>query len=202
MAEADLDALLKRMPEIAEAINRFTSEAIQHEALVAMLRAFSGTAIVDPPKATKSEAQTLLEENNAPETTPKSNVGVTDNKAKRKRASSGSGFSMIKGLDLNPKGKKSFSEFIADKQVTANLDKITLITYYLAEIKEEPEISSDMIGTTFRMTPGWPEPGNLIQAIRDTSHRKGAIDTSSFKDIKLTPQGRNFVEITLPAKQK
>jgi hypothetical protein len=42
MAESELDALLARMPDIALAVNSFTSEAVQQTALAALIAAFSG----------------------------------------------------------------------------------------------------------------------------------------------------------------
>jgi hypothetical protein len=42
MAQGELDALLGRMGAIAEAVNAFSSEAVQHEAFSALIAAFHG----------------------------------------------------------------------------------------------------------------------------------------------------------------
>ena len=44
MSQEDLDALLSRMADIAEAVNKFTSETIQQEAFKALIDAYGGSS--------------------------------------------------------------------------------------------------------------------------------------------------------------
>ena len=48
----------------------------------------------------------------------------------------------------------------------------------------------------------WRLPADLDNTLRYTACDKGWLDTSSMMDIKLTPEGENFVEFDLPQKSK
>jgi hypothetical protein len=42
-------------------------------------------------------------------------------------------------------------------------------------------------------------PVDIAQAVRNTSNRKGWLDSSDAEDLKVTTSGENFVEHDLPA---
>lgn len=210
MSTEDLEVLLKRMPEIAAAVNGFTSEAIQQEAFAALIAAYNGKhhsrhrppqvneVPVDDMRVGEGSAAETAEGNGSPpgESRPK--------KAKRQNGSSsrGENFKLVKDLDLHPSGKTSFETFVEEKQPKTNEDKYAITVYWLQHVAELPAVTVDHIGTIFRFTKGWREPGDLIAGLRMCSSRKGTIDTSKYDDIKTTPRGRNFVEHDLPASEK
>ncbi|RUX73898.1 hypothetical protein EN925_15050 [Mesorhizobium sp. M7A.F.Ca.US.006.04.2.1] len=71
MAETELDSLLERMPEIAKAVNSFTSEVVQQTAFEALIAAFTGN---DPKPRNESQGAPEAATSNAGgEKTKKSN---------------------------------------------------------------------------------------------------------------------------------
>jgi hypothetical protein len=108
----------------------------------------------------------------------------------------------VKDLNLRPDGKESFVDFIARKQPKSNEDKFPVVVFWLHEILGISPVNINHIGTIFRMTDGWREPADLPTAISVTASRKATLNVSDTQDIKLTPQGRNFVEYDLPPKSK
>lgn len=205
MSEENLDDLLKRMPEIATAVNGFTSETIQQEAFAALMRAYTGkhhsaTKLIPQDVSLVEEVTSTDALNGSAE--PK----LLERRAKKtSRKPNGSGarenFRMVRDLDLKPTGKISFEEFAAEKQPKSNEDKYAVAVYWLEEIAERPAISAHHVGTIFRLMK-WREPGALMAGLSMTSSRKATIDCSNADEIKITPQGRNFVLHDLPSKPK
>lgn len=107
--------------------------------------------------------------------------------------------SIIKDLNLRPNGKKDFPSFVAEKQPTDNYEKCTVAVYYLNQELGLESVSVDHVFTCYKAV-GWRLPASLQNALALTSHRKGWLDTSDFKNIKLTTHGENFVEHDLPHK--
>jgi len=189
MANDDFEVLLKRMPEIAEAVNSFSSETIQREAFQALVASFGHPV---------SPSQQRGAEHRAPAASPEKKP--TPGKARK--LSGPYVPKLIKDLDLAPKGKKSFRSFIEEKQPQSNEDKYAVVVYYLQHELEIAPVTLDHIGTVFRLTAGWKEPTNLRSGVTTAASRKGTIDSRNFDDIKTTPHGRNFVEHELPPKKK
>lgn len=190
MAKDEFDALLARMPEIAEAVNAFTSESIQQEALQALVASFGGPATSRRgPKG-------------APGNRPPEKPG-TGKKTKRKPSSGKGGYrpKFISDLDLAPKGKKPFREFIDEKQPKDNQERYAVIVYYLQHELSVAPITLDHVATVFRLAPGLKEPKNVRSGVTTAASRRGMIDTKDIKDIKTTPHGRNFVQHDLPPKK-
>ncbi len=201
MAQEDLDALLMRMGAIAEAVNAFNSEAVQHEAFSVLMAAFE-----DKQHGAKHRAATEPDQQrtdpSCAETPVPGKPATNSAKSKRGSKASRSEWTMVKDLNLTPLGKQSFNAFIEEKKPRSNEDKYPVVVYYLSEIMREHKININQIGTVFRITKSWKEPTNLVVGLQVTSSRKGTIDTTSYDDIKITPTGRNFVEHELPPKAK
>jgi hypothetical protein len=107
--------------------------------------------------------------------------------------------SIIKDLNLRPNGKKDFPSFVAEKQPADNYEKCTVAVYYLNQELGLESVSIDHVFTCYKAL-GWRLPSSLHNSLALTSHRKGWLDTSDFKNIKLTTHGENFVEHDLPHK--
>jgi hypothetical protein len=188
MAENELNDLMKRMGEIAKAVNAFKSEAVQQTAFAALIDAFNGSdARDDTLGETAGESKKADGKKAAP---VKSKTGTSKGKTK-----------VDSEVNLRPQGKKSFVDFIAEKKPSSNQDKFAVVVFYLEQIAQIPAVSLAHIGFVFRVTPGWREPANLDVAVRVAATRKATIDVSDANDIKTTPQGRNFVEHDLPEKE-
>jgi hypothetical protein len=205
VATEELDALLDRMPKIAEAVNSFSSEAVQQEAFHALVSAFSGKHIRHAVSPSASIAEGAEQ---APEPPPASDGRESDNKAsttngKKKKSSGSKGVSwtFVKGLDLNPVGKESFRDYLEKKSPKSDQDLYPVIVHYLLDVGEVVgQVSLNEIGSTIRLA-GLKEPTNLASGVGNASTRKGTLDLSSYTDIKLTPKGRNFVLHELPQKK-
>jgi hypothetical protein len=206
MAQDDLDALLARMDAIAKAANAFSSETLQKEAFAAMIAAFEGrrlTAQQDPAPHVPPEPH--RSEPVHPEATDtQQHIPAGEKAAKTKKPSKDVRFEwkMVKDLDLHPKGKPSFDEFVEDKKPSSNEDKYVVVVYYLKEILGTQSATIHQVGTVFRLMKTWKVPTDVANGLRVAAYRKGTLDTTNYEDIKLTPAGLNFVEHDLPPKLK
>jgi hypothetical protein len=48
----------------------------------------------------------------------------------------------------------------------------------------------------------WKLPGDLRNSLQKVAYMKGWLDTKDTDDIRLTPQGLNFVDLDLPRSGK
>lgn len=202
MADSEFDDLMRRMPEIANAVNTFKSEAVQREAFLALVASFSGG------QAREKTPGTLGTSVGAPSDGGAGSAGAGDVNGERRQTVRRKGDRtryaprLLKDLDLAPAGKKSFQQFIDEKQPKSNEDKYAVAVYYLQHELGISPITLDHVASVFRMTSGWKEPANLLSGITTAASRKGTIDTKNFNDLTTTPRGRNFVEHELPPKGK
>lgn len=207
MEDKGFESLIKRFADIAAAVNKFSSEAIQREAFSVLVNALLGKSVGQLGSA-DSETQAELEPDNgrAPaERVPdrKTESEVVGGGRRRKAAVGNSNdFKLVRDLDLRPTGKQSFADFAKEKAPSSNQDKYAAILYYLERILGLEKITLNHIGTVFRETTTWRDPGNIKAGVSVTAARKNTINTSDYNDLKLTPKGRNFVEHDLPAPAK
>lgn len=194
----EFDDLLGEIPKIAEAVNRFDSEAVQAEVFDALLRAWAGEA-AQPAKERKSKPvnkkKSRSKEKNETEastqgTEPTSGKKTSGKKKKRKRSKRS--YSIVAELDLRPDEEESFKEFIGKRTFSTHLDKVVLATYYLEKVLRLSPVSVDHVFTVFR-TEGWKLPSNLQNTVSKTGV-KDWIDSSSFDDLQVLPPGLNYVE--------
>lgn len=210
MGKAELDILLSRMPEIADAVNAFTSEAIQREVFTALIAAYSGTSPSPASSSSASESEPTKskatpEASVTSESQSDSGASQTAKQTKQRKPSNGGnsiGFRFNRDLDLRPEGKQSMADFVAEKAPSSNEDKYALAVYYLEHILEVSAVTPDLVGSVFRLVQGWREPTDVKAGLRVTSNRKGTIVTADMDNIRTTAQGRNFVEHDLPRPEK
>jgi len=196
MTDQEFEAVLKRMPRIAEAVNAFNSEAVQTQAFDALLKALGADTACEMSGRASNEAHV------PPVAIEPSAAKGSEPKVRHRKREGGGNFKVIKELDLRPQGKVSFEDFVADKQPATNEERYAVAVYYLEQILGVPSVTENHVGTVFRLTQTWREPSALAAALRMTATRKGTIDTSDHNNIRTTPTGRNFVEHDLPAKPK
>ena len=192
MSDQNFESLLKRMADIAPAVNAFTSEAVQKEAFTALLGALGGDRSYIG-SATVGDAAPEVGRSNA------GNGAAPRARLKRQRAPrSRSDVRVIKDLNLRPDGKPSFSDFATQKAPKTNEEKYAVAVYYLEQILGLSAVTDAHVSTVFRLTDGWREPKDVAAGLRKTAERKATIDTSDLDAIKTTPHGRNLVQHDLP----
>ncbi len=109
--------------------------------------------------------------------------------------------SIVKSLNLNPKGKKPFLEFVKEKQPESDQEKCVLSVYHMQHNLELTNIDSNHVYTCYKIMK-WRVPADLENTLRVTASQKGWIDTSNLKDIKTSTHGDNLVEQDLPSSKK
>jgi hypothetical protein len=208
MGEEDLGILLAKMPEMAKAVNAFTSDAVQSEAFRELVDALRGEA---PTGRSRADRGTPFHEGdgNVPAEKPRSSratkrtTGASgEDGGKRTRRARAAAPRMLHDVDLAPKGKESFTAFVAEKQPKSINEKCLVAVYYLEQIAGIKGITASHVFTCFRSAPGWKLPSDFDNALQTTKSRKSWIDTSNMEDIKTFPVGVNYVEHELPHKSK
>lgn len=115
----------------------------------------------------------------------------------RSKTSSGASPSIVRDLNLKPKGKDSFDKFAAQKKPTSNLHKCVLAVYYLNHELDLAAITVDHVYTCFKHMQ-WRVPSSLANTMAYAASVYGWLDTRNMADIKMTTIGENLVEHDLP----
>ncbi len=121
-------------------------------------------------------------------------------KAKTKKSGK-TGYSVVKNLNLKPKGKKSFSDFSEEKSPRSIKEKCVVCVYYLVNILKSKQNGINHVYTCFKNNRKWRIPKNLINMLHQAAS-EGWLDTQNQDDIKITPIGDNLIELDLPRKEK
>jgi hypothetical protein len=108
---------------------------------------------------------------------------------------------IVKDLDLRPKGKKSFADFSDEKKPTSQYEQCAVAVYYLRQELGLTAVSTNHVYTCFKLMK-WRIPSDLPNRLRYAASQFGWFDTSNAQDIKITPMGENLVEHDLPSKSK
>ncbi len=118
----------------------------------------------------------------------------------RAKASSTASLSIVRDLNLKPKGKDSFDQFATKKNPDSNQHKCVVAVYYLRHELNLTLITVDHVYTCFKHMQ-WRVPTSLANTMAYVSSVHGWLDTRSMGDIKLTTIGENLVEHDLPSKK-
>ncbi|MDO9166741.1 MAG: hypothetical protein Q7U13_11605 [Rhodoferax sp.] len=125
---------------------------------------------------------------------------VNQKSSGKKRSNSGSPQpSMVKDLDLSGKARnvERLKDFHASFTINSNLERNLVFIYYLQHRIEVSPITPDHVFTCYRDV-GVKVPAALVQSLRDTSNRRGWLDTANTNDLKVTTPGMNHLEHDLP----
>jgi len=112
---------------------------------------------------------------------------VSKSKTKPKRPS------IVKNLNLHPKGKQSFKEFFQEKKPKVGDQTYAVCVYYLEKILNVKGINQNHIYTCMKEVKR-SIAKNLENALFVTACRYGSIDTSELSNITITVPGENLVE--------
>lgn len=203
MGVNELDELLKRMPDIAKAVNAFTSEAVQERAFATLVGSFGS----DDAGEDADEQRETGAESPTPGATPprksraaKKAASRTSKAASSGRKHTGSAPKMVHDLNLRPSGKDSLKKFAAEKAPKSQDEKNAVILYYLKEVLGIAKVTADHVFTAYRemKDEGWKTPSNVRNSLQVTKSTKGWVDTSDMDDISMPIAGTNMVEHDLP----
>lgn len=194
----ELDELLGKMPAIAKAVADFP-EAVQQSAFDALMAAATGrTSPSAAPTPAQSRSKTRSRRAN---TAGKKKASTTEKVGAKSRRVAASQPKVVKELDLRPKGKTSFRDFVAAKNPMNNHDKHAVVIYYLSNEAGLPNVTSDHVFTAWREM-NWRLPPDFNQSLRLTASKKRYLDTSNSEDLRLLSTGVNRVEHDLPIQLK
>lgn len=187
MSEKSFEKLLQAMPNIAKAVNTFTSDSVQQKAFSILMDSFGVVVEIEEPDDEVHDKSKPKKTS----TQPRVSKGSKQRKAQ-------SGPPKLKAdLNLRPKGKKSLKEFVAEKKPQTNEERFAVIIYYLQKTLGEKAIGRDHVHTGFKEL-GVKAPIQIDAALGMAANRKGWINTSGGSDLKMTVHGENFVEHDLP----
>jgi hypothetical protein len=127
---------------------------------------------------------------------PKVPLGKPKGKSRPKTGSAGSP-SIVRDLNLKPKGKDSFDQFAAKKNPGSNQQKCVVAVYYLQHELGLSSITADHVYTCFKHMQ-WRVPSSLANTMAYVASVHGWLDTRNMADVKLTTIGENLVDHDLP----
>lgn len=204
MPDRQLDGLLKRMPEIAEAVGRFESDAIQARVLEALLSAYSsetparngsGTADTSPPEAAGSGDGPPVDASEAPSEVKKASYKKPGSRSPKSKQS----FTIDKDLDLVRGASQSLKDFSDSKSPSTVLEKVLVSVYWLTRVREGGTASIDQLYTCFKHM-SWALPSDFVNTVQQAG-TEGWLDSKKCDDLKVVVSGENHVEHSMPVKK-
>ena len=193
---SSLDSLLAKMPQIAEAVSKFP-ENVQQQAFDALMAAATGGSS-SPHRKEPSSRDPGASSSRTGSARKRNANGEAEPPKRRRRAGTPT---ELRDLDLAPKGKKSFKDFVEEKQPRAQDDMNAVSVYYLIEVLKVGPVTFNHVYTCYREVK-MRTPTNLPNSLALTASRKGYLDTAETDNIAMTPRGRNYVEYDLPPKKE
>ncbi len=198
MADEEFEALLARLPEMAKAVNAFTAPEIQRAAFEALLAALTDDSPGSSPLREGSDTATGNKPpaNRPRKTAPARKTATVDpTKPRSKRAAPTGPFKVDKELNLVPKGKRSFKDFVAVTQPKNQVEQCLVAAYWLTHEVGEESTTGDRVFTCFR-DAAWPIPANLSNKL-SVAGTKNYLSSTKRDDIRVSINGVNFVEHTM-----
>ncbi len=183
--EARFDKLLLSLPDVAKAVNAFSSESAQLRVLEALLSAAGGTPEGETTPARPRPA--TPEPARGPQAKTKLASGKKDPDPK-----------LIPTLNLRPSGKTALRAFVESKAPATNEELYAVIIYYLEQELQIETITIDHVFTSLKELKRKIST-RLRTVLSNSARSKGWIDTSQ-NSLRTTINGQNLVEHDLPAK--
>lgn len=193
------EPLIAAMPRMAKAVNAFP-EGVQQSAFEALMAAFhEGAAAPSRTRPTTDDQLKPPKRTSARRSRKLKPTKDGNGESAPRRASTGT--TLLKELDLTPKGKQTFKAFVAEKQPQSQHDKNLVSVYYLLEIAGIDKVSMDHVFTCYRDSR-WPLPkSGIAVSMRLTANKTRWLDTADSFGITITPAGHNRIEQELPIKK-
>ncbi|MER6813436.1 hypothetical protein ABT299_29555 [Spirillospora sp. NPDC000708] len=213
MPNDDFQELLAVMPDIAEAVNAFNSEAAQVTALKALIQtarngsdrpSLTTTTPVAPPNLSpeRPSAQREIEASSTVPVLPPAPSGDEDSRVgpaarKPRKSSAKKNITVVRGLNFAPDGKQSLTDIVAQKQPRTVFEKNLVACYYLQHIMDLEGITVGHVLAVYQAC-SWVSPSSPDVSLRKTASTCGWIDTRNSKDIKVLWAGENHLESKMP----
>jgi len=201
------ERLIAQMPEIAEAVNAFTSEQVQQQAFHALIKALGGPSASVRDEEEEPVAEPEDEEAGSSPSAPKRSRrvsgknGATASGAGRERRRKLAAPKVSADLNLRPADKRSFADFAEEKKPATTADKNVVAVYYLLRVIGRDKVSVDDVYSCYK-DRAWRVPNNLYNNLQVTASLHRWINTAKSDDIQLNVPGENHVEHDLPPKPK
>lgn len=203
--------LLAVMPEIAEAINIFDSEAAQLKALEVLIQAVVTDKGISPPGPSKST--TVLTSSRPPEygsdqaiivsSTPRAELesgtaASTSKIRKPRRGATKKSFNIVRNLNFAPEGKQSLADFVSTKKPRTKHEMNLAACYYLKEMMEIEGITVGHVLAVYQAC-SWSASPQPDTSLRKTASQMGWIDTANGNDMKVAWSGENYIQTKMPS---
>lgn len=102
-------------------------------------------------------------------------------------------YSVVTSLNLSPTGKDSLKDFLSRRNLKSAMDLNTAFVYYLEKIIGCTTITPNHVYTCYKHA-NIKYPSKLRQSLTDTKRRKAWIETADMENIKIAPNGENYIE--------
>jgi hypothetical protein len=199
VTEDKFERLLGRLPEIAQAINAFSSETVQQRAFDALIEALSRDRAPAAPSSADEQAPPESPAEGAQETPAASGASTTPavtRRVRRRRADKKT-FTAIRNLNFRPEGKESLRDFAASKRPRTLMEKNLLAVYYLEHMMEVSEVAVGHVLSVYKEL-GWKPPSTPDNSLAVVASMEQWLDTRNMESIKTTHSGRSYVEHDMP----
>ena len=155
-AVPDLKEIFKQAADIAQQVPENMQEAAFNRELNVLL----GETEVE--QASDQATPTIIQQKNSKVTKKKPKVKST--KAKKTKAT----HSVVKDLNLRPKDKRSFNDFVNEKSPASIKEKCTTSIYYLCHELNEKQVGIDHVYTCFKNVK-WSIPKDLKNSLHQSA---------------------------------
>lgn len=106
-------------------------------------------------------------------------------------------YSVVADLNLRPNGQQSLVDFYTAKAPADQQEQMAVFLYYLTHTLGETAVTARHVYTCYKEV-GERVPPEILQVARNTASRKGWVDATNPKSLRLTVPGENFVLHSLP----
>ncbi|MBD5636288.1 MAG: zinc ribbon domain-containing protein [Clostridia bacterium] len=121
------------------------------------------------------------------------NLSKTSKGQSGNKKSSLDSYSVVTSLNLSPTGKESLKDFLSRRNLKSAMELNTAFVYYLEKIIGCTTITPNHVYTCYKHA-NIKYPSKLRQSLTDTKRRKTWIETADMENIKIAPNGENYIE--------
>jgi hypothetical protein len=141
------------------------------------------------------EIEDAVEEGEESATLDEEVVSSIDRKSRGagKKRDRNAGLKLVPNLNFMPGGKKSFKDFVRDKNPRDDLETALATVYYMQNDMAVTKIGPAHVMTAFKEA-GKAIPADVRQTLRNVKKSKIWLNFTDLDDVRTTTQGDNFVE--------
>ena len=121
------------------------------------------------------------------------NLSKTSTGQSGNKKSSLDSYSVVTSINFSPAGKVSLKDFLSRRNLKSAMELNTAFVYYLEKIIGCTAITPNHVYTCYKHA-NIKYPSQLRQSLTDTKRRKTWIETADMENIKIAPNGENYIE--------